>query len=104
MPTDFATRTYNFPKIAGSVQTRSETFTFNSNIVPGKAKACVAGFDVSYSGEDHHLGQLQIRVTSLTVTGPSVTVEVTYVLRDVSGNIDDDYQGDVDMLVIVDRV
>jgi hypothetical protein len=105
MPIDFQTRKLTFPSTTGSSQSQDEVFVFTSNVVPGKAAACIAGLDVQYSGEDHHLNELRVQIIEpVTVSGPTVTVAVDYLLRDISGTIDDPYEGTVDILVIVDRV
>jgi hypothetical protein len=61
-----------------------------------QATALLTGFLVEYSGgNDHHLGQLdvQVIVPPNGINGAAVTVNITYGLRDWSGNWDDGYDG-----------
>jgi hypothetical protein len=90
----FLTRKLTFPSVTGSSQTKNEVFVFTSTVTPGRAAACIAGLDVQYTGEDHHIGELRIQIIEpVTVSGPTVTVAVDYLLRDASGSVDDPYQG-----------
>jgi hypothetical protein len=52
---------------------------------------------------DHHLGRFNVTVSippSEKLGGPSVTVLITYGLRDWSGNWDDRYEGDIYFAVL----
>ena len=71
------------------------------SIAPTQASAVLTGFDVSFSPSDgdHHLGNLDIRL-STTITGNTVRVNVTFGLRDWSGNWDDKYEGRIFFSVI----
>jgi hypothetical protein len=63
----------------------------------------LTGFVVEYSnGNDHHLGQLdvQVAVPAGGIVGNSVNVNITYGLRDWSGNWDDNYDGQIFFTVI----
>lgn len=77
---------------------------FPSNI--NKATALLTGFDVAFSPSsgDHHLGRLDVRITRTTILpGNRVAqVEVTFGLRDWSGNWDDRYEGIVFFTVIAE--
>src|SRR5262245_25627682 len=91
-----------FPNVSGfGPQVSTTTVTMPSSVT--KATAILAGFVVEFSGgNDHHLGQLdvQVAVPSGGVNGTSVTVNITYGLRDWSGNWDDQYDGTVFFSVI----
>lgn len=68
---------------------------------PTQASAVLTGFSVSFSPSDgdHHLGNLDIRL-STTITGTTVRVKVTFGLRDWSGTWDDKYEGRIFFSVI----
>lgn len=93
-----------FGQLSGSgprVQTTSVTFP--SPVT--QAMAILTGFIAEFSnGDDHHLGQLdvQVIVPSGGVNATNVTVNVTYGLRDWSGNWDDRYDGQVFFAVIAE--
>jgi hypothetical protein len=79
------------------------TVTVNMPAAVTQATAILTGFLAEYSGgNDHHLGQLDIQVVvpSGGINGAAVTVNVTYGLRDWSGNWDDQYDGTVFFTVI----
>jgi hypothetical protein len=82
-------------------QVSTATVTFPSSLT--QATAILTGFLVEFSnGNDHHLGQLDVQVVvpSGGVNGTSVNVNVTYGLRDWSGNWDDQYDGTIFFSVI----
>jgi hypothetical protein len=91
-----------FPNISGfGPQVSTSTVAMPSSVT--KATAILTGFLVEFSGNnDHHLGQLdvQVSVPAGGVNGTSVTVNITYGLRDWSGNWDDQYDGTVFFSVI----
>jgi hypothetical protein len=67
------------------------------------ASAILTGFIVEFShGNDHHLGQLdvQVAVPPQGVSGQNVQVQITFGLRDWSGNWDDDYDGSIFFAVV----
>ena len=68
-----------------------------------QAAAILTGFISQYSGgNDHHLGSLdvQVQVPPGGVSGTTVTVNVTFGLRDWSGTWDDQYDGRVFFAVV----
>jgi hypothetical protein len=91
-----------FPSISGSgPQSQTTTVTMAAGVT--KAVAILTGFSVEYSGNnDHHLGLLDVTVAVPPggITGATVTVNVTYGLRDWSGNWDDSYDGSVSFAVV----
>jgi hypothetical protein len=91
-----------FPVVSGSgPQVSTATVTLPSSVT--QATAILTGFLVEYSGNnDHHLGQLdvQVAIPAGGVNGTAVTVNITYGLRDWSGNWDDQYDGTVFFSVI----
>ena len=79
------------------------TTTVTMPVAVTNATAILTGFLVEYSNNnDHHLGQLdvQVAVPPGGVNGTSVTVNITYGLRDWSGNWDDQYDGTVFFAVV----
>jgi len=97
-----ANSSQSFPPVSGSgPQVSTATVTFPSSVT--QATAILTGFLVEYSGgNDHHLGQLdvQVAVPAGGVNGTAVTVNITYGLRDWSGNWDDQYDGTIFFSVI----
>jgi hypothetical protein len=92
----------SFPVVSGfGPQVSSANVTFPSSVT--QATAILSGFLVEFSGNnDHHLGQLdvQVAVPGSGINGATVTVQITYGLRDWSGNWDDQYDGTVFFSVI----
>ena len=84
-------------------QVTSTTVNFPSAVT--NAAALLTGFVVQFSGgNDHHLGQLNVQVTVPAggISGTAVTIQVTYGLRDWSGNWDDNYDGQVFFTVVAE--
>jgi hypothetical protein len=96
----------NFGPLSGSgPQIASTTVTFGSAV--SQATAILTGFLVEFSGgdgHDHHLGQLDVQVTVPAggISGTTVQVQVTYGLRDWSGNWDDQYDGTINFAVVAE--
>jgi hypothetical protein len=97
-----ATGTINFPQTTNSgPQTASATVNMGANVT--KATAILTGFRVEYSnGNDHHLGLLDVEVAIPPggISGSNVNVNLTYGLRDWSGNWDDTYDGTLFFTVV----
>lgn len=65
------------------------------------ATAILTGLNVKYSKhEDHHLGNLQVAVSSTPINPTTVRVTAKFGLRDWSGNWDDQYDGQIFFSVI----
>lgn len=90
-----------FPSIKDAAQTPQEIGVPFSTPVT-QAVAILSGFDVRFtrSDGDHHLGQLDVRLSTAPPAGSMVTVTVTFDLRDWTGNRDDAYEGSVFFSVI----
>ena len=73
---------------------------FNGRV--NKADVALNGFDIRYTDGDHHLLREMVDARVTAINDRTVFVAVDYLLRDSSGNIDDRYQGRVDVLVIAD--
>lgn len=70
-----------------------------------QASAIVRGFDVAFSPRnDHHLGQLEVRLdATIDALAPQrVNVDVVYGLRDWSNDWDDNYEGEIHFTVIAE--
>lgn len=96
-----ATSSFNFPQTTGGQQTASATVNMGANVT--KATAILTGFKVEYSnGNDHHLGLLDVEVAIPPggINGSNVNVNLTYGLRDWSGNWDDAYDGTLFFTVV----
>ncbi len=69
-----------FPRLrGGGPRTVTETLLFARDVE--RAVAGLSGYAVSFGGDDHNLGLLDIR-TETRVDGNAVHVDVTYGLRD----------------------
>jgi len=94
----------SFSRLSGSgPQVTTVSVTMGASV--SQATAFLTGFVTEFSGgTDHHLGQLdiQVNVPPGGVNGNVVTVNVTYGLRDWSGNWDDQYDGQVFFTVVGD--
>lgn len=86
----------SFPSIKNAAQAPQE-IPLNFPTPVTQAIAILTGFDVQFtrSDGDHHLGLLNVRLTTAPPVGAAVTVTVDFDLRDWSGNRDDAYEGEV---------
>jgi hypothetical protein len=77
-------------------------------IFPGpvtQASAIIRGFDVAFSPrDDHHLGQLEVRLDATidSLAPQRVNVDVVYGLRDWSNEWDDNYEGEIHFTVVAE--
>lgn len=96
------TTTFSFNRLRGSGPRSSRNeVTFSAPV--SQAAAFLKGFDVAFSPRnDHHLGNLEVRVDATidSLAPQRVFVDVVYGLRDWSGDWDDDYEGEVFVTVI----
>ncbi len=100
MALSFITTRVNFPSTKGSIQSDEGTASFPSMV--RVADASVKGFQIAYTNSDNEIKQLEIGINNITIVGTGVTFWVNLLLRDNSGNIDDPFQGWVDVLVTAD--
>jgi hypothetical protein len=101
MAIDFQRQRASFPSTAGRPQTMELVFAFPTAV--RRAESLINGFSIGFSQSDHHLLRAQVDSTVTAVSNNIVRVRVDYLLRDSSGNIDDPYDGYIDVAVIVDR-
>jgi hypothetical protein len=91
----------SFPRIREAAQT-PQTVNVTMPAAVSRATAILTGFNVQFSpqGGDHHLGQLDVRLSTGVPSGTLVPVTIFFDLRDWSGNRDDYYEGQVFFSVI----
>lgn len=96
----FLNDSVSFGPLSGSgPQTTSTTVSFPTAV--SQATAILTGFVAEYSGgDDHHLGQLDVKVNVDGINGSDVALTVQLGLRDWSGSWDDGYDGQVFFTVI----
>ena len=91
-----------FAPFSGSgPRVQTTTVTFPTAVT--QATAILTGFIAEFSrGDDHPLGMLDIEVgvPAGGIAGTVVTINVTFGLRDWSGNWDDQYDGQIFFTVI----
>lgn len=102
MPVDFQSRRLSFPSRSGFIQTQEQTFDFPSSITKGEA--FINGFNIGFTDNDHEIFRQEINTGIVRIIEDTITVRATFLLRDSSGNIDDRYDGFIDVVVVVDRV
>lgn len=69
------------------------------------AQSFINGFNIGFTGTDHEIFRQEINLSPPRILSGDQAVEVTayFALRDDSGTFDDDYNGFIDVGVIVDR-
>jgi hypothetical protein len=91
-----------FPPVRGSgPQTTTQTFNFPREVE--RAVAGLVGYTAGFNGDDHHLGQLDVKL-STEVDSDVVIVTGTFGLRDWSGEWDDNYTGTIQFVLLADLV
>jgi hypothetical protein len=100
MAIDFQRQRAFFPSVTGRSQSTELVFVFSGNV--RKAESAINGYSMGYGNGDHHLLRAQVDTTVTSVSLNTVRVRVDYLLRDSSGNIDDPYDGFVDVTLIAD--
>jgi hypothetical protein len=98
---DIRTGSITFARGRGPSNPRTDTTTVVFPNAVTSAFAVLTGTDFGFSGDDHHLGQVDVRVVANPV-GTSVMVTATLGVRDWSGDYDDDYEGTVYFAVLSD--
>jgi hypothetical protein len=91
---EIANSSITFGRFEGSgPRTSSRDVTMPGPITA--ASAVLTGFNVQFSSNDgdHHLGNLDVRLSTDILTSTSVRVTATFGLRDWSGTWDDQYEG-----------
>lgn len=96
----FKTVRIKFPSAKGEEQHQDGVAVFDKGVKA--ADASLKGFNVQYTESDHHLLVIEIHVNNVSINDTKVSFGVDYLLRDHSGNIDDPYEGWIDVLVTAD--
>ena len=102
MPIDFRRTRITFDPTRGREQRESGAVVFPSAV--RRAEAALNGYSITYNNGDHHVLAQKVDVDSPRINDNTVFVDVNFLLRDSSGNIDDPFSGYVDVTVIADRV
>lgn len=102
MAFDFRNRHVDFvATTGGSNKLRDQKVVFSSAV--RRAEAVIKGFDIGYTGEDHHIWREKVQITNVhVIEGNGVCFDIEYLFRDSSGNIDDRYSGSVDVVVMAE--
>jgi hypothetical protein len=95
MATDFRWIRLPVPRGTGT-KTVKGTVTFNSQVQ--NARAALAGFTFDYSSDDHHINIAQIAsyIDAYNINRVTVAAQCQYADK----NFDDEYSGNIDLLVI----
>ena len=102
MPIDFRRTRITFDPTSGREQRETGAVVFPTNV--RRAEAAINGYSITYNNGDHHILAQKIDVDQPRISANTVFVDVNFLLRDSSGNIDDPFSGFVDVTVIADRV
>jgi hypothetical protein len=98
---ELRTTSINFPALRGSGPvTQIANVHFPREVQ--KAVAGITGYSAGFAGgNDHHLGKLQVQLDT-RIDGDLVEVTGTFGLRDWSGDWDDDYEGNIQVIVVAE--
>ncbi len=96
---DIRTGSITFAKGRGPSNPRTDNTTVVFPAAVTTAVAVLTGTDFGFSDDDHHLGQIDVRVVANPI-GSAVMVTATLGVRDWSGDFDDDYEGTVYFAVL----
>jgi hypothetical protein len=91
-----------FDSSKGRIQNEPRTVTFAGNV--RTAHVALNGFDVQYTDGDHHILRQIVDISDPRIERNAVSYDVSLLLRDSSGAIDDRFQGTVDTLIIADTM
>lgn len=100
MAFDFrAVRVY-FQPVAGREQSEQSDVVFAGRV--NRAEAVINGFDVKFTDGNRPFYRQKIDIRVTRIIDRVVFIQAEYLLRDTSGNIDDRYDGYVDVVVFAD--
>jgi hypothetical protein len=100
MAVDFRTVQVRFDPTKGRIQREPGTAVFASRVL--RAEAALKGFNIGYTDGDHHIFREEVDVDITGIRNNAVDIAVNFLLRDSSGNIDDAYDGSVEVLVLAE--
>jgi hypothetical protein len=94
---DFQSQDQEFAKHNGSTKKLTYAFTFTRPVL--KAEPMLKAWFLSYVGREY-VKDIGVSCGSASISGNTVKVEVTFALKDNSGNYDDDYGGNATVVVV----
>jgi hypothetical protein len=100
MALDFRPVGIHFDVTSGIIQRETGTAVFGGPVK--RAIASLNGFNVFYANGDHPTRRQFVDLKVSEINNNTVTVEASLLLRDGSGNIDDPFGGDVDVVVLAE--
>jgi hypothetical protein len=100
MSIEFKTRAVQFDPTQGQRQYLEDSVHFAGRV--HRAEAAIKGFSLGYTNNDHHIWREQITVDKVDIQDNVVRFGVSILIRDSSGDIDDPFDGSVEVLVIAD--
>ena len=98
MAVHFRTAKVKFDRTRHRVQSEQGYVQFDGNVV--RANAAIKGFHIRYSDGDRPFFKQEIDVRGVSIKDNVVHFTVDFLIRDSSGNIDDPYEGWVNVLVV----
>lgn len=92
---------FTFPK-ARDIELRTDQRSFNFTSPVRQAVAILAGTKFGFSPrDDHHLGKVVVRLAT-AIDDDVVQVTGTFGVRDWSGDVDDDYEGNMQFVLVAE--
>ena len=87
MALDFRTVNVRFDPTRGQSQREPATAVFSRQVL--RAEAALKGFNIGYTDGDHHILRQEVDVDITGIRNNAVDLAVDFLLRDSSGNIDE---------------
>jgi hypothetical protein len=81
-------------------QSDNKTAVFGSAV--RRAEVSLKSLDIGYTNEDHHIQREKVVLTVAGIQQNAVDVHIDFLFRDSSGDIDDQYDGTIQAVVIAD--
>jgi hypothetical protein len=96
----FRQETIRFDATKNRAQREPFTATFPRRV--RTAEAVLKGFNIGFTDKDHHIFRQEVDIDVGRISNNTVEGFVDFLLRDSSGNIDDRYDGWVQLIIIAD--
>ncbi|MCG8538628.1 MAG: hypothetical protein MJA82_01650 [Clostridia bacterium] len=77
---------------------KTHEFIFDGNIMD--SEVFIKGFNLQYPGKDHHVKEAEIEVVQSITDGNRISVSITGLLKDGSGNFQDNNRSFVTVVVV----